>query len=205
MMPSRLHTTGWTLLLGLAAGCSRSVHHTSTPEPVAAPVSYAWWVTARFAPGDSVMHGLTPADLDPTWVAASPLSRSALPPEARTSPGQLDNPSFAFSHEGDLNHDGHRDVAFVGTYRARDGRQGKFVAVLTQGAQGRWERAFVTGVAGAPGFSVLQRTDSSLLWWDCMACDVALELRWTGNAWHLSDLTCCGREPHKVARKGRPS
>src|SRR5262249_55417415 len=130
--------------------------------------------------------------------------REALPAEARTLPSQLNDPSFAFSHEGDFNHDGRRDVAFVGTYRARDGSRGKFLAVLSQGAQGRWEKAFVTGVAGDAGFSILQRTDSSLVWWNCMACDVALELRWTGSAWHLGDLTCCAGEKHKDARKGRP-
>jgi hypothetical protein len=186
-----------------ATACSRATRaapERAAPRPAANRITFAWWVTARFAPSDPTVEGVPVGRLDTAWVAATPLSADRLPAEARREPGHLNDPAFGFRHEGDFNGDGRRDLALVGVYRARRGTEGKFLVVLTRTSQGAWERAFVAGTLGPPGFSVLQRTDSGLVWWDCMACDVGAALRWDGTAYRLQDLTCCPQD--RPSRQG---
>jgi hypothetical protein len=144
--------------------------------------SYAWWLTVRFSPvADSILSVPVQA-IDSSWSKATVLAASIMPPEAEKDPGSLQDSTLAFCIGGDFDRDGRPDVAAVGVYRGRDGRQGRFLVVLSEAQSRSWKKAYLATAPGEPGFLVLWATpDRTLAWSDCMECDSWVELTWNGS------------------------
>jgi hypothetical protein len=131
----------------------------------------AWWLTVTFAPKQTEYLSLRASDIDPSWVALSPLDMKALP--AKDAAGDLDwmkREGFRFSWDGKLN-EGRLTHIATGVYKAQDGSTGRFLLVLEKPASGNWQVKFLHKEPGDPGFGVLRITKSGMYWSTCMLCD----------------------------------
>lgn len=131
----------------------------------------AWWVWSRFGPTGRTFEGVPVAEIDPTWVLASPLGPGALPPEAEGHPSLLAEATVGFVRQGDYDGDGTPDRASVGVYEARDGSRGAFLLVSSVRG-GAWRPVFHARLLDDPAFVVLQDDGGGLTVWYCMECDV---------------------------------
>ena len=157
----------------------------------------AWWVSWRIPPTDSVIEGIPVRRLDSTWTAATALASVAPPPGARDTTDTFHMLGARFTMDGDFNHDGRPDRALVGTYRAKDGEEGRFVAILTRGESGAWEKAWVHTLPGAPAFSALIQgpRGNEPTWIECMECDTSTDIRWRRTEYEAIVHSCCDDEP----------
>ncbi|SRR5713101_4934549 len=177
MRSSRFALLALSLLAGIGSCRARHAARASS-------ASYAWWVTARFNPSETVIEGIPVHAIDSTWVSALALSRSVLPPEAGHDPSGLADSSVSFVLDGDFNGDGTPDRALVGVYRTVRGQAGRFLLILTRHKSGS-EKVHLALQPGEPGFSVLSRSGDKLSWWECMECDAGWDFAWNGHEYAL--------------------
>jgi hypothetical protein len=160
------------------------------PRPLSTSAG-AWWVTAAFAPAFDTVAGLPIRQLDSTWTGALGLSRSVLPPEAAKDMSGLADSSVAFELHGDFNHDGHQDRALVGVYRTTADSTGRFLLIQTREHE-QWVVSYLAQQPGPAGFSVLSQVRDTLVWAECMECDVFWELAWNGHEYDVLPVQADG-------------
>jgi hypothetical protein len=142
---------------------------------------YAWWVTARFVPGDTVLEGIPISKIQSEWERASVLTDKDLPSEAQAPGEGLREHGFAFSLDRDLNGDGINERAVAGVYRTREGAQGRFLLVLGKTRAGVWSKSALFVLPGEAGFSALAINAGKLIWVPCMECDEAGTLEYANH------------------------
>ena len=182
---------------------------TTTAERPVAETSFdtlnaAWWVSWRIPPSDTAIEGIPVRQLDSTWTAATALATVTPPAAALDTTDTFRMLGARFTTDGDFNRDGRPDRALVGTYRARDGEEGRFVAVLTRAASGAWEPAWVYTLPGAPGFSALidGPRGNEPTWIECLECDTSTDIRWRGTGYVAIVHSCCDDEPRTDSSGG---
>jgi len=130
----------------------------------------AWWLTATFMPKQTEYLSLRASDIDPSWVALSPLDMKALPKDAASDLEWMKRDGFRFSWDGKLNEGRSTHIA-TGVYKAQDGSTGRFLLVLVKSTSGNWQVKFLHKEPGDPGFGILRITKSGMYWGTCMLCD----------------------------------
>lgn len=157
-----------------ASGASLEVEHGSQP-------AVAWWYDFELEPRDGNVRGIPVDELDPDWIAASILDEGVLAQSvSRESLATYQSSGLRFAVTGDLDSDGIAEDAFVGTFEARDGSRGRFLAVAHEG---RLVRHFLQ--AGDAGFSALLPVDGGVRWYTCLQCGEYELLRWSGGSYVL--------------------
>ncbi len=134
----------------------------------------AWWLKVRFQPSETEIEGLRVSDIDPQWKTASVLRDALLPPEA-FEPGESIKEiatHCAFFQILDLDSDGIMEKVVVGVYSTSKMETGRFLLILGEKPDGRWQKKALFKDPGNPGFSVLCYFDGKLTWSDCIECDV---------------------------------
>ena len=157
----------------------------------------AWWVSWRVPPSDSVIEGIPVRALDASWTRATALSSVTPPPGALDTAGTFRMLGARFASDGDFNRDDRPDRALVGTYRAEDGEEGRFIAILTRNQSGGWEKAAVFSMPGVAGFSALidGPRGNEPTWIECMECDTSADIRWRNGQYDIIVHSCCDDEP----------
>jgi hypothetical protein len=130
----------------------------------------AWWLTAAFEPTQTEYLSLRASEIDPDWVALSPLDTTALPEDAARDLVWMKRDGYRFSWEGSL-HKGRTTHIATGVYKAQDGSTGRFLLVLEKPTHGSWQVKLLQKDPGEPGFSVLQINEKGMFWGICMYCD----------------------------------
>jgi hypothetical protein len=115
-----------------------------------------WWLTATFEPRQTQHLSLRASEIDPGWVALSPLDAGALPADA-AGDSWMKRDGFRFSWEGRL-HKGRTTRIATGVYKAQDGSTGRFLLVLEKPARGSWQVKLLHKEDGEAGFSILRTT-----------------------------------------------
>ena len=193
-----------------AAGDSTTAADSSAVGAVANPgpgtLDPPWWVSWRIPPVDSAIEGIPVRQFDSTWTAATALASVTPPPGTLDTAGTFRMLGARFSMDGDFNRDGRPDRALVGTYRADDGEEGRFVAIVTRTESGVWEKAWVYTLPGAAAFSALIEGPRAIepTWIECMECDTSTDIRWRRTQYDAIVHSCCDddrpAQPRPVAR-----
>ena len=134
-----------------------------------------------FRPARRSLQTVPITGLDPSWAFASELRKDLIPRALFVEDGvdQMVDQRLAFSRQGDFDHDGQQDLAFVGVYERRNGERGNFLLILTPTTSGRWRTLFVESLpSGRSEFGALAQHSADLeLWW-CTSCDDGRVLPW---------------------------
>ena len=176
-------TAGAILLVACTASQQPPQRSTDPASaPATAGVSQVWWLDAVFDPRDSTIQGLPLRVLDSTWRAATELRLGLLPPSAAHDSSALTDSTARFLWDGDFNRDGVADRIIVGTY-AKQAEVGRFMLILT--GRGLKKVAHLAQQPGQAGFSAVWVRGDTLVWSECMQCDVDWTFTWTGRAYDL--------------------
>ncbi len=177
-------------------------------EPGANDIRPPWWVSWRIPPADSAIEGIPVRQVDSSWTAATALATVTPPPGVNDTSGTFQMLGARFVMDGDFNHDGRADRALVGTYRAKDGEEGRFVAIVTRAESGAWEKSFVHTLPGAAAFSALIQgpRGNEPTWIECMECDTSTDIRWRRTEYEAIVHSCCDDDvrPADSPRVARP-
>ena len=152
----------------------------------------AWWLGAEFSPKDKEIESIPVEELDPTWVAASPLREADLPPEASASGESIKDHGAAFEVTADIYGDKQPEKILVGVYRDKLGGVGRFLLVLQVNKQGGWKKRALFAGPGKAGFSVLFLHGQKVVWASCMECDSSCLIVPSPTVWKLNCSSCCG-------------
>lgn len=176
-----------TLILPLAvllfaAGCAAPTkQQRAEREAKDEQAQMAWWLKKEFTPTSEQVKGVAVAEFNADWQAAEALTPGYLKRHLKQREyADVKRSQQIFELITSIDGDALQESFVVGVYQQLDGEQGRFLAIMKDGAV---EKVFE--YPGERGFSALVKEGDSVRWFKCMACDDFDSIRWSGQEYIL--------------------